>query len=227
MRVIAGVAGGRPLFGPPGPRTRPTADKVKGALFSMLETLLAAERPGGGSESAVAEIGSEEIWEGLVVLDLYAGTGALGIEALSRGAAWCDFVETNPAARRVIERNLRTTGLADRARIVGMDAAKVARGAARDVLRAPYGLVLLDPPYNDRSVLTVIEDLAEGALLTAGALAAVEHSRRLSLATDYNRLVAVRERRYGDTMVSIYRELDATRSGAAQDGHDGNLSRDV
>lgn len=227
MRVIAGEAGGRPLFGPPGPQTRPTADKVKGALFSMLETLLVAERPGGGSGSKIVEIGTEGVWEGLVALDLYAGTGALGIEALSRGAMWCDFVEANPAARRVIERNLRTTGLADRARVVNMAAEKVVRGATRDVLQARYDLVLMDPPYNDPSVLTVIEDLSTGTMLVTGALVAVEHSRRLTLAKDYNRLVAIRERRYGDTVLSIYREPGATRSGAAQNGLDGDLSGDV
>ncbi|MGH2457930.1 MAG: RsmD family RNA methyltransferase [Chloroflexota bacterium] len=225
--MIAGVAGGRPLFGPPGPLTRPTADKVKGALFSMLETQLAAERPGEGPELKMTEIGTEEIWEGLVVLDLYAGTGALGIEALSRGAARCDFVEAHPAARRVIERNLRATGLADRARVIGMNAAKVARGAAGDVPRARYDLVLLDPPYNDQSVVTVIDDLANGTMLASGALVAVEHSRRVSLSTNYNRLVAVRERRYGDTVLSIYRQLAATRSGEARDGHDGDLSGNV
>ncbi len=193
----------------------------------MLETLLVAERPGGRGEATAAEIGGEEIWEGIVVLDLYAGTGALGIEALSRGAAWCDFVETNPAARRVVERNLQTTGLTSRSRVIGMDAQKVVRGAAREALHAPYGLVLMDPPYNDASVLTTIQDLARGTMLVSEALVAVEHSRRLSLANDYNRLVAVRERRYGDTVLSIYRELAGTESGATQDGHVGDLSGDV
>lgn len=225
MRVIAGVAGGRPLVGPPGPQTRPTSDKVKGALFSMLETLLAAERPGAAPGTEAAEPGSEEIWEGLAILDLYAGTGALGIEALSRGAAWCDFVESNPAARRIIERNLRATGLADRARIVGLDAEKVVRGAARESLHAPYGLVLLDPPYNDRSVLTVIGDLATSSLLVPHALVALEHSRRVALSENYDGLVAVRERRHGDTVLTIYRDVALDHPGVLSDGHDGDLSR--
>src|ERR671924_202781 len=98
MRVIAGSAGGVPLKGPPGPGTRSTSDKVRGAIFDAL----AAEVPEAR------------------VLDLYAGTGALGIEALSRGAASCLFVEKSAAACRVIEANLRTTRLAERGKVWAM-----------------------------------------------------------------------------------------------------------
>lgn len=208
MRVIAGVARGRLLVGPPGPQTRPTSDKVKGALFSMIETLLAAKRPGAAGGPVDAGPGMPELWQGLLVLDLYAGTGALGIEALSRGAAWCDFVEVNLAARRTIERNLQITGLGDRARVIGLAVEKVVRGAARDALHAPYHLILMDPPYNDRSVVTVMPELPRSGLLAPGALVAVEHSRRLPLAESYDGLVEVRERRHGDTVISIYRYGD-------------------
>ena len=207
MRVIAGVARGRPLLGPPGPRTRPTSDKVKGALFSMLETLLAAERPVGTGVAEGAEPGSPELWHGITVLDLYAGTGALGIEALSRGADWCDFVEMNAAARRIIERNLQATGLADRARIIALDAEKVVRGGAGTSLHAPYGLCLMDPPYHDLSVLVVMGELARSGLIVLKGLVAVEHSRRVGLAEEYDGLVEVRQRRHGDTVLSIYREM--------------------
>lgn len=172
----------------------------------MLDVLLATERPGEPTSEAI-EPGSPEVWEGLTVLDLYAGTGALGIEALSRGAAWCDFVEVDAAARRVIERNLRVTGLADRARVIGLDAVKVASGAPAGPLHAPYALCVMDPPYNDASVLTVIADLAQGRLLVPGALVAVEHSRRVALSDEYDRLIRVRERRHGDTVLSIYRNM--------------------
>lgn len=228
MRVIAGVARGRPLAGPPGPQTRPTSDKVKGALFSMLEALLATERPGlEGEEVGVAEPGSPELWHGLWVLDLYAGTGALGIEALSRGAAWCDFVESNAAARRVIERNLRVTGLADRARIIGLDAEKFARGATRVSTYEPYGVSLMDPPYNDPRVNTVIGDLAKSGLLARRALVAVEHSRRMALSDAYDGLALVRERRHGDTILSIYRNGASADPGAVGHGHNGDLSRNL
>ncbi|HVC33021.1 MAG TPA: RsmD family RNA methyltransferase [Chloroflexota bacterium] len=225
MRVIAGTARGRPLTGPAGPRTRPTSDKVKGALFSILETLLAAERP--GEAPASAEPGTPELWEGLTVVDLYAGTGALGIEALSRGAAWCDFVEANAAARRIIERNLRATGLDDRARVVGLDVEKVVRRTAHAALHAPYDLTLMDPPYDDLTVSAVIGDLARSALLVPRALVAVEHSRRLALSDEYDGLGVTRERRYGDTVLSIYRDTAANDSGVTTDGHDGDLSRHV
>src|SRR6185437_7225910 len=125
MRVIAGSARGRPLTGPAGSQTRPTSDKVKGALFSMIESLLAVKRPRPTLPQEELEPGLAEVWEGLSVLDLYAGTGALGIEALSRGADWCDFVESSAAARRVIERNLKATGLEDRARVLGLSVEKV------------------------------------------------------------------------------------------------------
>jgi len=227
VRVIAGLARGRPLVGPPGPQTRPTSDKVKGALFSMIETLLVAERPGVLSFSKAVEPGTPELWDGLIVLDLYAGTGALGIEALSRGAKWCDFVEANPAARRTIERNLQVTGLADRARIIGMDVAKVVRGAARDALHQPYDLVVMDPPYNDLSVVGVVGDLAGSELLVPRALVSVEHARRVMLADRYDGLVAVRERRHGDTVLTVYRNAGSANSGVETDGDDGDLSRHV
>ncbi len=224
MRVIAGIARGRPLAGPPGPQTRPTSDKVKGALFSMIETLLAAERPiQGGAAVAAGEPGSPELWQDLTVLDLYAGTGALGIEALSRGAAWCDFVEANAAARRVIEQNLRVTGLADRARIIALDVERVVRGAARAALHAPYGVCLMDPPYNDPRVVAVIGELAASDLLAPGALVAIEHSRRVALSDAYDGLSLVRERRHGDTVLSIYRKRASADPGADRHGDDGDL----
>lgn len=171
----------------------------------MLETLLATERPGETTGETSLEPGNPALWRDLTVLDLYAGTGALGIEALSRGATWCDFVESDRAARRVIERNLAATGLADRARVLGLTAEKVVSGTLLAPLHAPYDLVLMDPPYADRSVATVIGELAAGGLLRLAALVAVEHSRRLALPGSVDSLIIVRERRYGDTVLSIYR----------------------
>jgi len=226
VRVIAGEARGRPLVGPPGPQTRPTSDLVKGALFSMLETLLAAAHRERGAE---IEPGDPEIWAGLRVLDLYAGTGSLGIEALSRGAAWGDFVESNAGARRTIERNLKTTGLAGRGRVIGMDVAKLARGGLA-TLRPPYGLVLLDPPYAETGTGGVLAELAGGDLLADEALVAAEHSRRAPLAAAYAAaggsavLVQVRQRRHGDTVVSIYRRESAFGRSEEQDGDHGDLS---
>jgi 16S rRNA (guanine966-N2)-methyltransferase len=120
MRIIAGAWRSRPLVAPPGADTRPTADRVRETLFSML-----ASRLGG--------------FEGLTVLDLFAGSGALALEALSRGAAQAFLVETGPAARRAIEANIDRLGA--RARLVGHDAGNLPQAAA------PADLVLLDPPY--------------------------------------------------------------------------------
>lgn len=231
MRVIAGEARGRPLIGPSGPQTRPTSDKVKGALFSMIETLLATRRPGEDSEGG--EPGSPELWEGLTVLDLYAGTGALGIEALSRGAAQCDFVDSHLAARKTIERNLQVTGLAERGQVIGLTAEKIARGSGRAALHVPYGVVLLDPPYADTEVGDVLGQLASDALLRPHALVAVEHSRRSTLGPIYGPgesddgsvLREVRQRRHGDTVLSIYRYGVAT-AGKDEYG-DGDLSGEL
>jgi 16S rRNA (guanine966-N2)-methyltransferase len=232
VRVIAGLARGRQLVAPAGRRTRPTSDKVKGALFSILETQLAVARP-GNSDRAAADVGSPELWEGLSVLDLYAGSGALGIEALSRGAAWCDFVESDPGARQTIERNLRVTDLIPQARVFAVTAEKVVTGVARAALHAPYDLVLLDPPYDLNSLELIVDDLARSDFLSAGALVAVEHAAKRSLASHYRAaasvaeawpvLTAVRERRHGDTTLTIYRRETFGERGEAAHGLDGDL----
>ena len=229
MRVIAGTARGRPLTGPLGSQTRPTSDKVKGALFSIIESLLAARRPRPTLPQEELEPGLGEVWEGLTVLDLYAGTGALGIEALSRGAEWCDFVESNAAARRVIERNLKVTGLESRARVVGLPVEKVLDGGATGSLHAPYGIILADPPYADLGIGEVVAKLANRELIELDGLFAVEHSRRVALAAWYSNdnsmsegLREVRERQHGDTILTIYRRVSDEHGG---DNHadDGNL----
>ena len=171
----------------------------------MLEARLAVERPGGSETPEAAEPGSLELWAGLKVLDLYAGTGALGIEALSRGAAWCDFVEANASARRVIQRNLEVTDLAGNAKVIGLAAEKVVQGAVDHSLRLPYDLVVMDPPYADPRVADVVAELASKRLLVPGALVTVEHSRRVSLTEQYDGLTLERDRRHGDTVVSIFR----------------------
>jgi 16S rRNA (guanine966-N2)-methyltransferase len=194
----------------------------------MLESILAAERPGDSRHEGDFEPGSAELWHGLNVADLYAGTGALGIEALSRGAAWCDFVESNQGARRIIEHNLDVTGFRGRARIVANTVERVVEGAASAVLSLPYGVALLDPPYRDTSVEAVTERLAGGELLDANAIVAVEHSRAMPMAELYRggqgcRFVQVRQRRYGDTVLSLYRFRRGDDRGVAGDGNHGDL----
>jgi 16S rRNA (guanine966-N2)-methyltransferase len=177
MRVIAGRFGGRRLSAPPGRDTRPTADRVREALFSTLGPL-----------------------DGEVVLDLFAGSGALAIEALSRGAARALLVERDPRAAAVIRSNLDAIG-------VGKSEARVVQAPAHAALRDArargdtYDLVFLDPPY--RSAATLGRELSEAldGLLAPSARVVSESDRRapleLSLPLHY-------ERRYGDTLIRIH-----------------------
>ncbi len=178
MRVIAGSARGRRLKRPSGTATRPTSDLIRGAIFDMLDA---------------AGVSYER------VLDLYAGSGALGIEALSRGEGTCDFVERDPQAAAVIRENLEATGLAARARV---HRAGVARAASR--LRGPYSLILADPPYADAAALSVIDAVA-AAVADENTALALEHSKRTEPPPSLGPLRLVRTRRHGDTAVSVYR----------------------
>ncbi len=221
MRVIAGEARGRPLKGPPkGPRgsgTRPTSDKVKGAIFSMLEAIMVSgvdppgdrwselEQPPGEDdedEAPVEEGASPGVWAGKRIVDLYAGTGALGIEALSRGAVHADFADASPVCQRLIRENLRGTGLVERGRVIG---GALPAALERSGELGPYDLALLDPPYGDPSLERTLSALDGRALLASGALVVVEHSRRGEPAEEIGRLELIRRRRHGDTEISIYR----------------------
>jgi 16S rRNA (guanine966-N2)-methyltransferase len=226
MRVIAGAARGRQLIGPSSAVTRPTSDRAKAALFSMLESLLAARRPGRPVEGAGP--GNPELWGGLTVLDLYAGTGALGIEALSRGAAWCDFVERDATARRVIAQNLAITGFRARARVFGMDALRFVTGSVEPACHAPYGVVVMDPPYRDPSVREVIEALATRGLVMPYGLVAVEHAHGADPGEISQDLARIRVRRHGDTVLTIYRRMPVGDAGEMiHHDHDGGISGDV
>jgi len=209
MRIIAGRAKGHQLKGPPGAGTRPTADKVRGAIFAMLESLLEEER------TAAREGEEASPWEGQRVLDLYAGTGALGIEALSRGAGWADFVERNPAACRVIRDNLARTRL--------VPFGRVHCTAVRHFLSAAppgegYDLVLLDPPYGEPGLDDLLAALGTGAFLKEGGWLVAEHGRRQLLPTAVAGLTRVKARRYGDTDISIYSRRRVGQTAVATSG---------
>ena len=175
VRIIAGAAGGRRLRVPEGQGTRPTSDRVKEALFSSLQPLL----PGAS------------------VLDLYAGSGALGLEALSRGAARLTAVESHPAALAALRANVATVGLAH----VEVVAADVGRALAGELPGAPFDLVLLDPPYRtgDTELTEVLAALV--AHLGPGATVVVERARRDGEVVWPADLLPGRSRRYGDTAV--------------------------
>lgn len=198
MRVIAGSARGRPLRAPEGGQVRPTEDKVKGALFSLLEALAYKL----GFEPDVDERGRERFAAAKAwprVLELYAGSGALGIEALSRGADWADFVESNERTRRVLLANLRATGLADRAAVHGLPAERAA-----STLAGRYDLILADPPYADARAAEVLADLAASPRVADRTVLVWEHHASLRPPAQLGGLRLWRTRRHGGTAVSVY-----------------------
>lgn len=185
MRVIAGEAKGHLLRAPKGTDTRPTSDKVRGAIFNLL----------AGA------------YQDVPVLDLFAGTGALGIEALSRGASRAVFVERRPPACAAIRANLHHTKLAERAQVLCMP---VERALA--VLHEPFGLVLLDPPYAYPGLHDIMQGLGTARVIEDDTVVVFEHSPRFAVEERYDRLVLRRQKVYGDTAVSIFvvqKELSA------------------
>jgi len=182
MRVIAGKVGGRKLQAPKGMDTRPTPDRVREALFSMLLPHLAGAR----------------------VLDLYAGSGALGIEALSRGAAHATFVEQGRAALTALQANLAALSLAHKD-ISSVIAAPVLQGLSRlGQIRQQFGLILMDPPYAQNLVPQTLEAVVEGALLAPGGMVVAEHAGKSPSPAAPHPLQCIDLRRYGDVAVSIY-----------------------
>lgn len=176
-RIIGGAAGGRRLQTPRGDATRPTSDRVREALFSSLESW-------AGSLS------------GLRVLDLYAGSGALGLEAWSRGAAVVTLVESDRRTAAVVAANARAIGCT----VADVVASSVATTLARPPA-APYDLVLADPPYPlpDEGVAADLAALVEHGWLAPGALVVVERSRRSPEPAWPDGIEAGRQRRYGET----------------------------
>jgi 16S rRNA (guanine966-N2)-methyltransferase len=181
-RIVAGAARGRRLAVPPA-GTRPTSDRVREALFSALE-------------SSVGPFG------GLRVADLYAGSGALGLEALSRGAAAVVLVEKSRRAADVARANAAAVGLPG-ARVVVDDVPRLMACAEPDTVGGPFGLVLLDPPYDvpDAAVEQVVADLAGRGWLDDGATVVVERSARGARFGWPEGYEPGRDRRYGETEV--------------------------
>jgi 16S rRNA (guanine966-N2)-methyltransferase len=177
VRIIGGKLRGRVLRAPGGAATRPTSEKVREAVFDILGSVTDDR-----------------------VLDLFAGSGALGIEALSRGAAHATFVDAGRPALTAIRGNLRELGLEDRATVIPGDAVA---GAARHPPAGPWRLVFVDPPY--RSDLAVRAVLAlPGEHLTRDAVVIIEHDRRNAPPDALGSLLRTDQRRYGDTLISFF-----------------------
>ena len=178
MRVTGGEARGIPLRSPQSPGVRPTTDRVRSALFNIL---------------------AAEGLEGAMVIDLFAGTGSVGIEALSRGAAHADFVESDRKQVEVVRANLTATKTADRGRVIH---ATVESALGR--LRTRYDFILMDPPYKEPFPVDVVEKIGELNLLADDGLAVVGHATREKAPEQCGRLTRIRDRRYGDSSLAFY-----------------------
>jgi 16S rRNA (guanine966-N2)-methyltransferase len=183
MRVTAGADRGRKLRAPRGATTRPTGAKVREAIFNILGPL----SPDG-------------------VLDLFAGTGALGIEALSRGASHATFVERDHRALAALHRNLREFDLLDRARVLDTSVAVALQRLSEDG-SAKFTWVFVDPPYASGDASSALALLSGGQILADGAVVIVEHDRH-NLPTERVGAIEMVDRRfYGDTGLSFYRRM--------------------
>lgn len=188
MRVVGGRLRGRPLAAPEGQGTRPTSDRVRESVFNILAH--------GVPDFAL---------EGALVLDLFAGTGALGVEAISRGARSCLFVEETPEARGLIRRNVEAFGLTGVTRIYRRDATDL--GDAGN--RPPFTLAFLDPPYGKGLAEKALASAAAGGWLAPGAVVVVEERADVEIAWPTG-FVPFDTRTYGDTRVHFARLGDGT-----------------
>ena len=184
VRVIGGELKGRKLASPRAGQLRPTSSLVRGAIFSIL--------------------GAERI-SGARVLDLFAGTGALGIEALSRGAQWVEFVERGLKLCANIRSSVKQMAFDHRCQV---HCAKAERAIAS--LMGGYDVVFMDPPYRQEGLDDILASLDEAGIVKAGGLVIVEHSKLTDLEDKYGTLRRTDTRRYGDTSLSIYRHSGDT-----------------
>ncbi len=165
MRIIAGEAKGHQIKVPRGTVVRPATDLVRGAIFSILETITS---------------------DWAQVLDLFAGSGALGIEALSRGAGWVDFVEREPRCCAIIKQNLEKTKFGTQAHIYCCSVSK-----AISFLDKEYNIILMDPPYSDTSIGNLVTQLATSKLVGTGSTVVVTHSTHTSKTIDFSLRISI------------------------------------
>ncbi|MFW6271548.1 MAG: 16S rRNA (guanine(966)-N(2))-methyltransferase RsmD [Desulfosalsimonas sp.] len=179
MKIIGGKFKGRKLFAPPGRKTRPTSAKVREAIFNICANAVPEAR----------------------VADLFAGTGAMGIEALSRGAEYAVFFESEPNACGLIKKNLAACRAEDRAAVL-----------CRDLLRSPasiagpdfiFDLVFIDPPYNHGSLIPAMENLVKSGSLAPGAVLVIEHAPTEPVPAGHVELEVFDTRKYGKTLVTF------------------------
>lgn len=182
MRIIGGTSRGRRLAGPADPGTRPTAGQVKEALFNILAEKIPGAR----------------------FLDLFAGAGAVGIEALSRGAGSATFVEIHPSACRLLRDNLRRCGFEDAASIRQVSAVRFLQQHVTDQAAPPYDIVFLDPPYHTEEGGKILPALGRSAIIPRDGVVVIEHFHKTRLADRIGHLALIKSYRYGDTFLSMY-----------------------
>jgi len=179
LRIIGGELRGRKLATVPGMQTRPTADRVRESIFNII----------GASV------------QGTLVLDLFAGTGAMGIEALSRGAESAVFADNDKTAIRALAKNIRICSLEGRANIIQWDVLK-----NLNIVRsfpAGFNLVFIDPPYDKNMIRQTLSNLVKSRCLATGARVAIEHSPREPITAEDQNFKIFDQRRYGKTLVSF------------------------
>ncbi|MDR9854488.1 16S rRNA (guanine(966)-N(2))-methyltransferase RsmD [Paenibacillus sp. VCA1] len=190
MRVVSGSAKGRPLKAVPGMGTRPTTDKVKEAIFSMIGPF----------------------FDGGVALDLFAGTGGLAIEALSRGMEKAIFIDMDPKSIETVRANLKAAKLEEKAEVYRNEAERALKALAkRGVV---LDVVFLDPPYRMKNGDKLMETMHEKNMLASGATIVLEHESGYEYPAEFGPFACVRHAVYGETAVSIYKydEHDAASS---------------
>ena len=191
MRIIAGAYKGRRLATPRGDTTRPTADQVRIALLDTLMPWLPQAR----------------------VLDLFAGAGGVGLEALSRGAAHATFVERDARAVQALRANVATLGVERAARVVRDDVQRAVRALRRDA--DAFDVVFLDPPYDGDEVAATLEALGDAALLSERGVIVAQHWTKRPPAAAVGTLTAFRTRRFGETTLTFFRRAEAGADGEA------------
>ena len=178
MRVITGTARGVRLKTPEGLDTRPTAERVKEALFSAIQFEI----------------------EGRRVLDLFAGSGQLGIEALSRGAERAVFVDAGKSAAALVKENLRRAKLTEKAQVVQTDYLSYLSRC-----REKFGLIFLDPPYAEKFLENALEKIVEFDILSSGGIIVTERPLEKALSAEYDGFARSRDYKYGKTVLTLYR----------------------
>jgi len=180
VRVISGTVKGRNLKAVPGMNTRPTTDKVKEAIFSMIGPY----------------------FDGGLVLDLFAGAGGLGIEAMSRGIEQGIFIDIERASVDIIRQNLQSTGLIEQSEVYRNSAEQALKVLQRRELK--FDLIFVDPPYRMKKMDELLVNIEARQLLVEGAIVVVEHDSRTQYAEQIGGFNCIRKAEYGETTVSIY-----------------------